>query len=202
MSQPITTHQIDAKQRLPAQLVDKPFIEYLLRVFTIRTQHVEDVLSAIIFYRFFDTAMVKTLPDMNPQFDLLGQYCGRQRLVGESDALYKAKIGIEMLVLRSHGWPDEIIEIARLFCEVFGTAITQLNVESPPLAFSLAVVNDPVLTGAVALDLKAFLNRARSATVEFLLINANATPFGYVGAPNAHGFAGAPGGGGTYASLV
>lgn len=202
MSTPINTHWPDAKAREPAQMVGKTLFESLIRIFATRSQHVEDVQNAIMFYRFFDTAIVKTLPDTNPQFDLLGQYCGRQRAVGESDAIYKAKIGIEMLVLRSHGWPDEIITIAKLFCEVFGTALTQLNVEFPPLAFSIAVINDPILGAAAATELKALLNRARSATVEFLLINANGTPFGYVGAPNAHGFAGAPGGDGTYASLV
>jgi hypothetical protein len=104
--QHITDHVEQAEDLLLEQYKNKPRTLALLRSFIRRCQELEDAAWEVLLQRFIDNAV-------GAQLDMLGRIVG-QDLDGVDDETYRVYIKARIRVNRSHGRPDDVIDVLRL----------------------------------------------------------------------------------------
>ena len=109
-----TTHAEEARDRLITQFRNKPIIQALLDTYSAQVQEIEAVLFDLMTERWLATAQ-------GAQLDGLGAIVGEDRQ-GRSDTDYRVAIQARILINRSEGTPEQLIEIASLLSQ--GSSIT------------------------------------------------------------------------------
>lgn len=102
----ISTHTLDAYNRLTAVFLDKPLIQGLLASFTDQIQELEDG-----FYPFLTQLTVRN--GVGKQLDLIGEWVGERRR-GRNDLQYRRAIYLRIARNISKGTSEDIIDIYQL----------------------------------------------------------------------------------------
>lgn len=151
-------HVARAQNRLLAQFKTKPRIRAVVAAFVKQVQHLEIAGWQMVAERLLTTAHGK-------QLDSIADVVGIRR-DGLGDDDLRARVGVEIMVLRSTGTADEILAIAQAFTDESSMQFDP----RPPCEASLILGFE--LEGDVAFRLARVLRRARSAghrlTLEYL----------------------------------
>lgn len=130
----ITTHVVDALNRLLQQYKDKDRIRALIETDGERTQQLEDVLQVLNVERTLDDAD-------GIQLDRLGDILGIDRN-GLSDEDYRTRLRIKVIQNISNGEPDRLINVYAFLLEA-----TQVQYQEHYPAGVALMANAPVIAG-------------------------------------------------------
>lgn len=155
------THVERAKSRLLTQFKDKPRLEAVVEALVRQVQHLEVASWQLLVEQLLSTAAGTVL-------DSIGGLVGVTRPAGWNDDEMRARVRVEILVLRSRGTAGDLVGIVRGY-ENDENAPLELD---PRLPCEMAVVLGFESTGLRAFDLARLLRRAKPAghrlTVEYL----------------------------------
>ena len=125
MLAPIADHVEQGRALLLEQYRGKPRLDALLAAYTRQVQKLEDAIWSVILGRMLENAA-------GVQLDKIGKIVGQKRL-GEPDVRYRMLIQVRIAINRSSGYPDEIINVARLVCQPpFAPHAFDVEDEPPP----------------------------------------------------------------------
>lgn len=102
----ITNYEAEAVTRPLEQYQNRPRLLALLLSFVRRCQEIENAAWDVILKRMIDNAQ-------NAQLDTIGKLVGQIRN-GQDDATYRVYITARIRINRSHGHPDDVIQVLQL----------------------------------------------------------------------------------------
>lgn len=170
MAFPVLNHLTNALERLAQQYKGKPFIEGILRVLAGEMQEIEVVLQDLLGMQNIDTAD-------GAQLDVLGRIVMQDR-EGASDDDYRIRIRAKILVNKSSGTADELIDIFTLLISDSTMVGATVSVDEYPPASVVVRIGGIMLTLPVASRLAQILKQARAAGVRGELRYYTAPPAG------------------------
>lgn len=178
-------HAAEALARRLQDDLDKAVYAKMIAIFADRFQLLENVLWELNEQRWIDTAR-------GAQLDNLGAIVGESR-DGRDDVTYRLWVRARAKANRSHGRPDDSLEILKLLVESTAT-VRYVDQDPRDAEYRLTVEN----TAVDLVQVKKILELVRPAGVYMNLISAgDATSFAFDGGPDGLGF-----GDGTFASVV
>ena len=154
----ITTHILDAVNRLALQFSDKQTIIDILTGAVTPVQTLEDALWQLFTERTIDTAIGQQLDD-------IGSIVTQPRN-GLADAVYRGRIRAKISVLRSDGVVENLIQVATLMLD--DSAATYEIEFQPPAGLAFRVLGN-VPTDETADALMEFLKDSVAAGVRLIL---------------------------------
>ena len=131
---PITTHVVDALNRLLQQYKDKDSIRAIVSAKTEQDQVLEDVFQDLENFRGIDTAT-------GVQLDGLGDILGIERQ-GLNDEDYRARLKVKVVQNVSNGEPDRLINVYRFLLNA-----TQIQYQEHYPAGVAMMANAPITPG-------------------------------------------------------
>ena len=151
----ITDHEARAVARMLSQFRGKPRAEAVTGLLGARAQVWEDALWALLDECWIDTAEGAQLDQWGLLLDLV-------REESWTDERYRALLQAQLLVLRSTGTGDELLEILRRLAETDLVRLREYFPAQVGLRYDAIIYPDDP---GWALDIVAFLQRAAAAGV-------------------------------------
>ena len=171
----IPNHAQIALERTPLQF-HQPRITALIQALALGVQCLEDAI--------FDLDISSTLPNATgATLDQWGSLVGERR-GGLSDDDYRVFIEAKLLVLRSNGTPDELIEIFR---RITAPQISIRYAQYPRASFGLWVLRSEAMSDRRALRVGEFMRQAKPGGTEMWLVESITGYFGFKDDPGHPG---------------
>ncbi len=150
------THVADALSNRIQQFKNKEDFADLIRIYVEQVQDLEDALFQVLL----DTTLNTSIGE---QLDNLGEIVGEDRL-SRNDEDYRQALRVRILINKSSGTIEEILEIAKTFTQDSG--LIEIK-EFSPASLTIQVTNQLLVD---ALRLAIALDAARSAGVGLQLL--------------------------------
>jgi len=126
----ITTHVVDAKNRLLEQYKEKPNINALVEIFSNRSQLIETELQKFPNARSINDAV-------GAQLDQIGSIVGLDRVIGQSDENYRAELFVQISINTAQGDPESLILLVENLTQA--TIVKYVNLGNGNMSFYIDV---------------------------------------------------------------
>lgn len=189
----VTTHTLDALDRLPEQYRDKPKIRALISVIGSRSQELEEVFFAIIGSGGISGGT-------GSQLDQIGDIVGQKRS-GREDGPYRIRILAKIGQNVSKGTAEDLISVFKLLMQADRVYYNPLY---PASAYLTAIGTNPVGTIEEVREAMQHSHAAGVSIAYFLVVDGVSFSFLDDPDPNGQGFGDVndPSVGGNYATIL